>query len=103
MKRALLSLACALSVKAEKPNIVLIYCDDLGYADFSCQGAQGWETPNIDRIAAEGIRFTDFHVAQAVCTASSASLLTGCYANRIGFAGAIGPGNTTRTGSIPMK
>ena len=52
------------------PNIVLIYADDLGYSDVGCFGAQGYTTPNIDRIAKEGVRFTDFYVAQAVCSAS---------------------------------
>ncbi|MBK1832686.1 sulfatase [Roseibacillus ishigakijimensis] len=91
MKLISLSLGLAGVLCAEKPNIVLIYCDDLGYGDLSCQGAEGWETPRIDQLAKEGIRFTDFHVSQAVCSASRASLLTGCYANRIGFAGALGP------------
>src|SRR3954463_5100079 len=50
------------------PNIVLIYADDLGYSDIGCFGAQGYATPNIDRLAAEGIKFTDFYVAQAVCS-----------------------------------
>lgn len=72
------------------PNIVLIYCDDLGYADVGCFGAPpGIETPNIDKLAREGIRFTSFRVAQAVCSASRAALLTGCYPNRVGIAGAL--------------
>jgi len=73
------------------PNIVLILCDDLGYGDVGCYGAKGYETPSIDRLAAQGIRFTDFYVAQAVCSASRAALLTGCYPNRIGIFGALGP------------
>jgi arylsulfatase A-like enzyme len=73
------------------PNIVLIFCDDLGYADVGCYGAQGYKTPHIDRLARQGIRFTDFYVAQAVCSASRAALLTGCYPNRIGIKGALGP------------
>jgi arylsulfatase len=86
------------------PNIVLIYCDDLGYADVGCFGApSGIETPHIDRLAREGIRFTSFRVAQAVCSASRAALLTGCYPNRVGIAGALdhrariglNPGETT--------
>ena len=60
------------------PNIVLIFCDDLGYADVGCYGAKGYQTPNIDRLAKEGIRFTDFYVPQAVCSASRAALHTGC-------------------------
>ncbi|MBM3457883.1 MAG: sulfatase [Armatimonadetes bacterium] len=74
------------------PNVVLIYADDLGYADLGCFGAQGYETPNLDRLAREGRRFTNFHTAQAVCSASRAALLTGCYPNRIGIHGALGPG-----------
>lgn len=70
------------------PNIVLIFIDDLGYADVGCYGAEGFETPHIDRLAEQGMRFTSFYVAQAVCSASRAALLTGCYPNRIGIFGA---------------
>lgn len=73
------------------PNIVLIFTDDQGYADVGCFGATGFKTPNLDRLAAEGRKFTDFHVAQAVCSASRVALLTGCYPNRVGFSGALGP------------
>jgi arylsulfatase len=73
------------------PNVVIIFCDDLGYADVGIYGAQGYATPNIDRLAAQGTRFTRFYVAQAVCSASRAALLTGCYPNRIGIRGALGP------------
>ena len=80
------------SPAAERPpNIVLIFCDDLGYADVGCFGAKGYKTPNIDKLARQGVRFTDFYVAQAVCSASRAALLTGCYPNRIGIKGALGP------------
>ena len=72
------------------PNVVLIFADDLGYGDIGCYGSKN-PTPHLDRMAAEGVRFTDFHVAQAVCTASRAALLTGCYPNRIGLRGALGP------------
>ncbi len=71
------------------PNVVLIFCDDLGYADVGCFGAGRIRTPNVDRLAREGIRLTDFYVAQAVCSASRAALLTGCYPNRVGIAGAL--------------
>jgi arylsulfatase A-like enzyme len=77
--------------KDRPPNFVIIYADDLGYADVGCFGAKDWETPNLDRMAREGIRFTDFYVAQGVCSASRAALLTGCYSNRIGILGALGP------------
>ena len=74
------------------PNVVLIFADDLAYADLGCYGAEGYETPHLDRMAREGTRFTDFYVAQPVCSASRAALLTGCYPNRIGIGGALGPG-----------
>jgi arylsulfatase A-like enzyme len=73
------------------PNVVLIFADDQGYADIGCYGARGYQTPHLDRLAAEGLRCTDFYVAQAVCSASRAALLTGCYPNRIGILGALGP------------
>lgn len=73
------------------PNIVLIFCDDMGYADVGCFGAQGFTTPHLDRMAREGIRLTDFHVAQPVCSASRAALLTGCYSSRVSIQGALGP------------
>ncbi len=73
------------------PNVVLVFADDLGYADVGVFGARGFRTPHIDRLADEGVRFTDFYVAQAVCTASRAALLTGSYPQRVGLTGAIGP------------
>ncbi|MDP1587263.1 MAG: sulfatase-like hydrolase/transferase, partial [Prosthecobacter sp.] len=76
---------------AALPNIVIIFMDDMGYADVGCFGAQGYQTPNIDRLAAEGRKFTNFHVAQPVCSASRCALLTGCYPNRVGIHGALGP------------
>ena len=90
---ALLTLPAAQTVRAAEhsPNVVIIYTDDQGYADVGSFGAQGLTTPNLDQLAREGRRFTDFHVAQPICTASRASLLTGCYPNRIGFRGALGP------------
>ncbi|HHK41366.1 MAG TPA: arylsulfatase, partial [Planctomycetaceae bacterium] len=54
------------------PNIVLIFTDDQGYSDVGCFGARGFQTPNLDRMASEGTKFTSFYVAQAVCTASRA-------------------------------
>ena len=77
---------------AEKPpNIVLVFADDLGYADLGCFGSTKIRTPNIDSIARDGIRLTNFHVPQAVCSASRTALLTGCYPNRVGILGALGP------------
>lgn len=87
----ILSLLLTTSVLSVQPNIVVIYMDDMGYADVSCFGAQGYQTPNIDRLAKEGRKFTNFHVAQAVCSASRCALMTGCYPNRIGIHGALGP------------
>lgn len=82
--------------QASPPNVVLIVADDMGYADMGTQGARGFQTPHLDRLAGEGTRFTDFYVAQAVCTASRAALLTGCYPNRLGMHGAYN--HTSRDG-----
>ena len=68
--------------RIEKTNIVIIYADDLGYADVGCYGAIGVETPNIDALAAGGMKFTDAHCSAATCTPSRFSLLTGTYAFR---------------------
>jgi arylsulfatase len=75
-------------------NFIIVYTDDQGYADVGCYGAKDFQTPQLDRMAIEGMRFTDFHVSQAVCSASRASLLTGCYANRIDILGALMPWST---------
>src|ERR1041384_289476 len=74
-----------------KPNVIIIYADDLGYADLGCFGAKKIKTPNLDRMAKQGMRFTSFYVAQPVCSASRAALLTGKYSNRTGILGALGP------------
>ena len=66
-------------------NVVLIFCDDLGYGDLGCYGSTVNRTPNIDRLAAEGQRFTDFYSSSPVCTPSRASLMTGCYPRRVGL------------------
>ena len=73
------------------PNFVLIFIDDMGYADVGCFGATGYETPHIDAMATRGMRFTDFYVTEPVCSASRASILTGCYAKRLSIRGALGP------------
>ncbi len=73
------------------PNVVVIFIDDMGYADIGTFGAEGYQTPNLDRMAEEGMRFTDFVVSSAVCSASRAALLTGCYHRRVGIAGALSP------------
>ena len=74
------------------PNVVVIFMDDMAYADIGPFGAEGYETPHLDRMAKEGRMFTDFYVTQAVCSASRAGLLTGCYNVRVGIMGALGPG-----------
>jgi arylsulfatase A len=73
------------------PNIIVINADDLGYGDLGCYGAKNIKTPNIDKLARDGVRFTNFYVAQPVCSASRTALLTGCYPNRLGIHGALGP------------
>ncbi|MBT1701898.1 sulfatase family protein [Chryseosolibacter indicus] len=78
--------------KKEKPNIIIIFMDDMGYGDIEPYGMTGIPTPNFNRLAKEGMRFTHFNAGQAVCTASRAALLTGCYPNRIGMTGALLPG-----------
>lgn len=77
--------------KPQNPNIILIFMDDMGYGDLSCYGASQYKTPNLDRMATQGIRFTNFLSAQAVCSASRAGILTGCYPNRVGISGALMP------------
>lgn len=84
-------LAPASGQASRPPNIVVIFMDDMGYADIGPFGAKGYATPNLDRLAKEGRLFTDFYVSQAVCSASRASLLTGCYNGRVGIYGALGP------------
>lgn len=68
-----------------KPNIVLIYVDDLGYGDLGCYGSEKNDTPHVDQLAADGMRFTDYYSASPVCTPSRAALLTGCYPGRVSF------------------
>jgi arylsulfatase A-like enzyme len=79
---AALLLAVATTVSAQTPNVVLIYADDLGFGDVSAYGAKALNTPNIDRLARAGLRFTDAHSSAATCTPSRYSLLTGEYAFR---------------------
>jgi len=74
--------------RGSQPNVVFIVADDMGYADMGTQGARGFKTPHLDQLAVDGTRFTDFYVAQAVCTASRAAFMTGCYPNRLGMQGA---------------
>ncbi|MFM2171935.1 MAG: Arylsulfatase [Verrucomicrobiota bacterium] len=82
-----IALACESAHAAAKPNVILIFADDLGYADLGCYGAEKIRTPHLDRMAAEGVRFTDFYSAAEVCTPSRAALLTGRYPLRSGMCG----------------
>lgn len=81
--------------KGAPPNVVIIFCDDLGYGDIEPFGAKQIKTPNLARMASEGRKFTNFYVPQAVCSASRTGLLTGCYPNRVGIYGALGPNSKT--------
>src|SRR5512146_3574098 len=86
--------AAALAHAAEKPpNIVFILCDDLGYGDLGCYGSK-LRTPNIDRLAAEGVRFTNWCAADPVCSPSRAALLTGRYPTRVGVPRVLFPQDT---------
>jgi arylsulfatase len=95
MRRLLLALlllgACAAPASGDlrPPNLIIILTDDQGYTDVGCFGAKGIRTPHLDRMASEGVKLTDFYVSQAVCTASRAALMTGCYPNRVGLQGAL--------------
>jgi arylsulfatase A-like enzyme len=82
---------------AEKPtNFILIYIDDMGYGDIALTGAIGYTTPNLDKMAASGMFFSRYYSPQAVCSASRAGLLTGCYPNRVGFRGCARPHGKNR-------
>jgi arylsulfatase A-like enzyme len=80
--------------RSRPPNVIIIFTDDQGYADVGKYGAKSFTTPNLDRMASEGIMFTDFHVTQAVSSASRAGLLTGCYSERVSIQGALMPWST---------
>ena len=81
----------SVQAKTTTPNVILILTDDMGYGDLECSGGFPYHTPNINKLAAQGMRFTNFYVSQAVCSASRSSFLTGCYPNRIGISGALSP------------
>lgn len=84
---------CA-SLFGAQPNVVLIMADDMGWADPACYGSKLNVTPNLDRLAKEGTRFTSFYATQAVCTSSRVALLSGCYPNRLGLGGTALPPNS---------
>lgn len=92
-------LPLALSAKSHsesvKPNFIIIFCDDMGYADIGPFGAEGYETPHLNRMAEEGMVFKDFHVGYAVCSPSRAAINTGCYPKRISVNGNFGPNSKT--------
>ncbi len=95
-KRALLLTCCFAAalpsaVADAPPNVVLIFMDDMGYADIGPFAETAYPTDNLDRMAREGRKFTDFVVSSAVCSASRAALMTGCYHRRVGISGALGP------------
>jgi len=73
------------------PNVVILFTDDMGYADLSSYDSTICTTPNLDKLASQGMRFTSFYVSEAVCSASRSSLITGCYAQRVSIRGALGP------------
>ncbi len=81
---------------SKQVNFIVVYLDDMGYGDLGITGATGYTTPNINRMAHEGVFFTHYVSPQAVCSASRAGLLTGCYPNRVGFSGALD--HTSRMG-----
>jgi arylsulfatase A-like enzyme len=83
--------ACSASSAAEtRPNIVFLLIDDMGYADLGCMGAQDIRTPNIDRLAREGLRFTDFYANAPVCSPTRCGFITGRWQQRVGFEWALG-------------
>jgi arylsulfatase A len=86
-----------------QPNIVLIFMDDMGYADLSCFGSKTISTPNIDQLAANGMKFTDFHVAASICTPSRTALLTGCYPQRLGLPKVIFPESRDNPGNTGLN
>jgi len=79
----------------QKPNVIIIFADDQGYADLGCYGAKGFVTPNLDNMATEGMRFTNFYVASSVCSPSRAALLTGSYPVRVGVPAVLFPVSPT--------
>ena len=80
---ALLAAEATAQSDSQPPNFIIIFCDDLGYSDIGCFGSELHRTPNIDRMAAEGTKFTSFYVTSGVCSPSRSSLMTGCYPRRV--------------------
>ncbi len=101
MKHILAVMLAALTVSGvaaeqsqSKPNVIFMLTDDLGYSDIGCYGARKVKTPHIDQLAAEGIKFTDFHTAASICSPSRAAFLTGAYPQRAGLYMGINPNRT---------
>jgi arylsulfatase A-like enzyme len=88
---------------AQKPNVIVIVGDDLGYADLGCQGATDLKTPNIDALARNGVRFTDGYVSCPVCSPTRAGLLTGRYQQRFGHEFNPGPAAETPEFGLPLS
>lgn len=87
------AIADAADAQPRKPNIVLILADDIGYGDLSCYGAKHARTPNLDRLAKEGLRYTDAHSPASTCTPTRRAILTGTYSWRQQPGSSIAPGN----------
>ena len=79
------------ATKSASPNIIIILMDDMGYGEIGRNGANQYDTPNLNKLANQGMQFTWWYCPQAVSSASRAGLLTGCYPNRVGFSGALLP------------
>ncbi|MEN6603072.1 MAG: sulfatase-like hydrolase/transferase, partial [Bryobacteraceae bacterium] len=96
-RREFLTTACgaaaAFAAPSQQPNVVMIYADDLGYGDLACYGSR-LSTPNLDRMASEGVRFTQFYSANPVCSPSRAALMTGRYPTRAGVPRVLFPRDT---------
>jgi arylsulfatase A len=95
------SSAAASAAQPARPNIIVLFADDLGYGDLGCFGAEGYSTPNLDQMADDGMKFTSFYVAAAGCAPSRAALLTGCYPPRVAGTGLGSP--FVRTGLHPNE
>ena len=90
---ALFLIGCKATEEKRPPNIIFILTDDQGYGDLGVYGAEDISTPHLDQMAAEGALFTSYYATQPVCSASRASILTGCYPDRIGIHNAYSPGS----------
>ena len=101
LSAALCFLAVHASAVSKRPNIIIVFTDDQGYEDMGVFGSPNIKTPNLDRMAGEGMQFTDFYVGASVCSASRAALLTGCYPHRVGVLGALFP-NWKKEGLDPQ-